>query len=188
MVTREILRNFPSPHPNFKVYAGVHDYSRSNTLSYEGRVEIEGVRNVLSAIKKKKGGEGGGKKGFNELVIVSVAEGCLDDFVTPLGDFLSVKKEGERLVEEFPSVNSCVVRLGKFDDNFVEEGRELLVGGGGEGGGEGGEVWREMRKEGGKRRKINRRDAARAVVGGVMETEWTGKVVEVWTDGPTLDT
>ncbi|GMI47894.1 hypothetical protein TrCOL_g4175 [Triparma columacea] len=158
---------------------------RAVTKPMKGRVEIEGLRNVLEGMTRSRSrlGVGGGeRKEYNELVLVSVAEGTLDDFVTPTGDFRSLKLEGEEMLKEFPSINSCVVRLGKFDDNFVEEGRELLFdipdttstvdgGVGGEGNGKK------------RRRKINRRDAARAVVGAVRETEWTGKVVEVWTDG-----
>ena len=45
---------------------------------------------------------------------------------TPFGEFNGVKRQGKRLVvEEFPSVSYSVLQMGKYDDNFVEEGQEL---------------------------------------------------------------
>jgi len=113
----------------------------------KGRVEIEGVRNVLEGITKGKASKEEGRRGYNEFVLVSVAEGCMDDYVTPLGDFLALKKEGEGILKEFPSVNSAIVRMGKYDDNFVDEGRKLDVEEAGKG-----RDWGGVRKETGKRR------------------------------------
>ena len=181
----------------------------------KGRVEIEGVRNVLegltSGINERRwkeqrrmdqpgatvyaeGGVGGGD-GPTQFVLVSTSPDAYGTFETPFGEFNGLKRQGERMtMKEFPSISHSVLQMGKFDDNFVEEGRELrydtvseeggedtvvvdgvvsAIGRGvGVGGGVGGD---------GMQKRINRRDAARAAVDALLKEEIEGKKVRVYT-------
>ena len=137
----------------------------------KGRVEVEGIRNCLEALKKKNL-----KVDYNQFVLASVAEDVFGNFVTPLGDFNSLKREGENLLKEFPSVSSCALRFGYFEDNFVEEGLSLIT--------KESERRREAEADGkasNNRKKINRRDAATAMVKGITETSWRGKCIDIFT-------
>ena len=93
------------------------------------------------------------------------------------------------VMTEDPSVSHAVLQMGKFDDNIVDEGRELMYaiaeedtvvvdgvvnavrrgGGGGGGGGDG------------TQKRINRRDAARAAVEALLKDDIEGKKVQVYT-------
>jgi hypothetical protein len=137
----------------------------------KGRVEIEGVRNVLESFQaelRRRPEEKGRRANF---VLVSSAPGAVGDFVTPLGDFEKLKREGEALTlsTEFPDVDPVVLSFSKFDENMVDEGLPLRVS-------------EEPAPEGGERmRRINRRDAAGAVVEALEQKEWVGKRVYVHT-------
>merc|ERR1712232_277244 len=73
----------------------------------KGRVEIEGLRNILEALREEKlskkfadvrAGVDNTVNSENEatsVILVSAAENALDDFVTPFGDFKAIKREGE---------------------------------------------------------------------------------------------
>jgi len=174
----------------------------------KGRVEVEGVRNILeglaSGINERRWKEqrrmdrpgatvheekGGGRAvGPTQFVLISTAPDAYGNFETPFGEFNGMKRQGERIaMEEFPSVTCSVLQMGKFDDNFVEEGRELrydiaeedtvvvdgVVSAVGRGGvGVGGD---------GLQKRINRRDAARAAVDALSNDDLEGKKVQVYT-------
>ena len=158
----------------------------------KGRVEIEGLRNILGGLKNAKqskrwnkdlassdAGDGASQSldGPNDpmsFVLVSAAEDAFGEFETPYGEFNAIKREGEDIVaKEFPSLSHCVLQMAKYEDNFVEEGQECL---------------REENKEmegidsaNRMRRRINRRDAARAVSEALTDETLRNKVVECWT-------
>jgi nucleoside-diphosphate-sugar epimerase len=181
----------------------------------KGRVEIEGLRNCLEglvggmnerrwrderrmsslpgAVVATTGGGndrvgGGGRRLPTQFVLISSSPDAYGNFETPFGEYNGLKRQGERMVmEEFPSISYTVLQMGKFDDNFVDEGRELMYTiaeedtvvvdgvvnalrrGGGGGGGDG------MQK------RINRRDAARAAVDALLDDDIEGKKVQVYT-------
>ena len=121
------------------------------------------------------------------FVLVSAAPTALKNFETPFGEFNGIKRQGEGIVKnDFPSLSHTVLQLGKFDDNFVEESLELLyddevplpkMG-------DNGEEEEDMDKEGKyerSKRKINRRDAAKAAVDALLDENLEGNTVEVWT-------
>uniref|UniRef100_A0A7S1G2F5 Uncharacterized protein n=1 Tax=Corethron hystrix TaxID=216773 RepID=A0A7S1G2F5_9STRA len=153
----------------------------------KGRVEIEGLRNILEALREGKLAKkfanvraGGNERSDVEkeptsVVLVSVAENVLDDFSTPFGDFKALKREGERIVrEEFRELSHCVLQMGRYDDNFVEEGLEGIF----EDAKNDGEDGRLKEKT---KRRINRRDAARFCSYALTAKELQGRTVELWT-------
>lgn len=166
----------------------------------KGRVEIEGLRNCLEGlvgnISDKRRIERLEPEGARrtekssaptQFVLVSTAPDAFGDFETPFGEFNGIKRQAERLVlEEFPSVSGSVLQMGKFDDNFVEEGQELqyavaeedtvVVEG----------VINNVKRSGGRyddgmQKRINRRDAARAAVEALLDEEVEGKKMQVYT-------
>ena len=156
----------------------------------KGRVEIEGLRNILGGLKNAKQSKKWNKDsassdaastssldGPNDpisFVLVSTAEDAFGEYETPYGEFNAIKREGEDIVtKEFPSLSHCVLQMAKYEDNFVEEGQECL---------------REENKEmegvdsaNRSRRRINRRDAARTVSEALTDETLRNKVVECWT-------
>jgi len=171
----------------------------------KGRVEIEGVRNCLEGLvggltdrKWKERLEPGvdvadvdklsKRSDPTQFVLVSTSPDAFGEFETPFGEFNGLKRQGERIVmEEFPSVSYSVLQMGKFDDNFVEEGQEVqyavaeedtvVVDG----------VINAVKPrassggDDGMQKRINRRDAARAAVGALLDEELEGKKVQVYT-------
>ncbi|KAL9184195.1 hypothetical protein ACHAXT_002281 [Thalassiosira profunda] len=169
----------------------------------KGRVEIEGLRNCLEglagSVKEKQWKErlepgsaaGAAAKSTDptQFVLVSTAPDAFGEFETPFGEFNAMKRQGERiLMEEFPSVSSSVLQLGKFDDNFVEEGQEIqyavaeedtvVVDG----------VVNSAKRSSavigdndGMQKRINRRDAAMAAVEALLDEELEGKKTQVFT-------
>ena len=147
----------------------------------KGRVEVEGLQNMLGALrqaqldqkrqeqfstsKKSKGGDP------INFVLVSADARAFQNTETPYGSFYGIKQRGEELMkEDFPSISSTVLRLGVFDDNFVPEDLPINLT----------DVDDESA---GEQRRINRRDAARAVVDALTNKELVGKTVNVWTKG-----
>lgn len=118
------------------------------------------------------------------LVLVSASESAFDDFETPFGSFKGLKRDGERIAtQEFPSISTCVLRMCRYDDNFVGEDFELQRE---EEVGEHStsvETTDERSNMIGitKRRRINRRDAARAAVDTLTDPSCKGKIFNVWT-------
>ena len=163
----------------------------------KGRVEIEGLTNILGGLKESKqtkirlarygsNNDYDGMDGPNDptsFILVSTSPSALNDFETPFGEFNGLKRQGEGIVKnDFPSLSHVILQMGKFDDNFVEESldvsyetvqqkQQIDVDAGEEA---------KIKKEKSKR-KINRRDAARAAVDALLDESLIGNSVEVWT-------
>lgn len=145
----------------------------------KGRVEIEGLRNILGSLKQERQSrrwkeqlpETAIKKSDPvNVVLVSTAPEAYKDFETPFGTFNGLKREGEKILQdEFPSLTYTVLQMAKFEDNFVEESLDILTD---DGNGDPVEN---------TRRKINRRDAARAAADALIDDDKIGKVVQVYT-------
>ena len=147
----------------------------------KGRVEIEGLRNMLGALKNAKSEEkwkgtssssssSPGKPPIH-FVHVSVAPDAFEDFETPFGTFNGLKREGEDIIKnEFPSLSYTILQMSRYDDNFVQEDLDVNF---------------EAEQNGTEdperfRRRINRRDAARAAVDSLTNEELSGETVQVW--------
>lgn len=121
---------------------------RSISRPLKGRVEIEGLKNLLQSIQKSK------KKKDKKvtLIVPTVKRSAYGDFVTPFGDFHSIKKEQMDLLKAFKTdVDTRIVVLPRIDTLRESSGGiEVIEGLGGEGG--------EERKE-----WIGPEDAARIV-------------------------
>eukprot|EP00591_Stephanopyxis_turris_P009449 CAMPEP_0195518342 /NCGR_PEP_ID=MMETSP0794_2-20130614/12689_1 /TAXON_ID=515487 /ORGANISM="Stephanopyxis turris, Strain CCMP 815" /LENGTH=433 /DNA_ID=CAMNT_0040647287 /DNA_START=112 /DNA_END=1413 /DNA_ORIENTATION=+ len=177
----------------------------------KGRVDVEGVMNVLGGLKNAKQGKSWERRnnamanaasmaaaageeeirrasGANMLdgpddptsfVLVSSSAQSFKDFETPFGSFHGIKREGERITEfDFPSLSHSILQMSRFDDNFVQEDLNVNTAPpiqfNGE---EDQDRVLEMTK-----RRINRRDAARAAVDALVDSSLKGKTVQVWTD------
>lgn len=154
----------------------------------KGRVEVEGLENMLGALKvarqdaeRKRRIVGdstlSGSSNNNDpvnFVHVSMAPGTYSDFETPFGSFWSIKSLGERMIrEDFPSLTSTVLQMCEYDDTFVEENLGLQYKD---------VTSNPTQVDEANRRRINRRDAARAVVDALLNKDLVGKTVQVWTD------
>ena len=165
----------------------------------KGRVEIEGLQNCLEGLvgniqeqKWKNRLEPGAdiestRKSSDptQFVLVSSTPDALGKFETPFGEFNALKRQGEYMVKDFPSISYTILQMGKYDDNFVEEGQELqyaeaeddtevidgVVS-----------VKESNSKKNGMQKRINRRDAARAAVEALTNEEIDGKKVQVYTE------
>ena len=159
----------------------------------KGRVEIEGLRNILGGLKNAKQSKNWSKDrassdageaasssldGPNDplsFVLVSTSEDAFGEYETPYGEFNAIKREGEDIVtKEFPSLSHCVLQMAKYEDNFVEEGQECLR--------EEGKTMEGTDAGDRSRRRINRRDAARVVSEALTDETLRNKVVECWTE------
>ena len=154
----------------------------------KGRVEIEGLRNILGGLKNNLQSKAwnerdavqtpfeGTKSSRNDpinVVLVSTAPQAFQDFETPFGTFNGLKREGEDILKnEFPSLSYTVLQMARYDDNFVDESLDikLLEQSLGDD---------DLKKE--SRRRINRRDAARAAGDALTNDALVGKSVQVWT-------
>lgn len=172
----------------------------------KGRVEVEGLQNMLGAIKtirqeniqrRRLGGLSTGVDGDIDvaddensknkpvdILLVSMAPNALKDFETPFGTLYDVKRQGEDMIpNEFPSLSYTILQMGEFDDNFVEEGLELRF-----------EEQHDMDSSSTTatasttttekivRRRINRRDAARAIAVALNKPDFKRSKVQVWTN------
>jgi hypothetical protein len=159
----------------------------------KGRVEIEGLRNVLSGLKNnlqtktwnERGREGGVQAILESqrlqqrndpinVVLVSAAPLAFQDFETPFGSFNGLKREGEDLLKnEFPSLTHTILQMVRYDDNFVQESLDIKL--------------MERSDDDTEKikfelpRRINRRDAARAACEALTNDALIGKSVLVWT-------
>ena len=159
----------------------------------KGRVEIEGLRNILGGLKNAKQSKNWSKDrassdageaasssldGPNDplsFVLVSTSEDAFGEYETPYGEFNAIKREGEDIVtKEFPSLSHCVLQMAKYEDNFVEEGQECLR--------EEGKTMEGTDAGDRSRRRINRLDAARVVSEALTDETLRNKVVECWTE------
>lgn len=94
---------------------------------------------------------------------------------TPFGTFHGLKREGEDILSnEFPSLSHTILQMSRYDDNFVAEDLDIEFE---QVENKGLEEEKEF-----KRRRINRRDAARAAVDALTNEELVGKRFEIWSD------
>jgi hypothetical protein len=180
----------------------------------KGRVEIEGLRNCLEGLtlslndkrwKEQRRmanyvGESAAEVAAasntststrkstdpTQFVLVSTCPDAFGNFETPFGEFNGMKRQGEKIVlDDFPSLSFSVLQMGKFDDNFVQEGLELqfaeaeedtvVVDG---------VICAARTEENIKKaqqKRINRRDAARAAVDALLNEDIEGKKVQCYT-------
>ena len=164
----------------------------------KGRVEVEGVRNCIEGFlgnlsdrrykerlePARSSTSVATKSEPTQFVLVSTAPGAFGEFETPFGEFNGIKRQGEYItMQGFPSLSYTVLQMGKFDDNFVEEGQELqfadaeddteVV--------EGVIQSKRIENKEGTQLRINRRDAARAAVEALLDEDIEGKKVQVHT-------
>lgn len=156
----------------------------------KGRVEIEGLRNILGGLKNNLQSKawnerdgvqsvfGGTKpnaaRGNDPInvVLVSTAPKAFEDFETPFGTFNGLKREGESILKnEFPSLTYTILQMARYDDNFVEESLDITLM----------EQFLTDDAKNESRRRINRRDAARAAADALTNEALLGKAVQVWT-------
>jgi hypothetical protein len=146
----------------------------------KGRVEVEGLQNMLGALKVSQQdrhralGYAPTTNDPTHVVLVSTAPDAFDDFETPFGSFKGIKKQSEGLLNDFPSLTSTVLQMSRYEDNFVQEGiqvqKELV---------DSSEATTETADK--SRRRIHRRDAAKAVVDALLDSELVKKTAQVWT-------
>lgn len=157
----------------------------------KGRVEIEGLQNILEGLtlsrtqrmrQDRLSGVVTNSKNSDEqntpsFILLSTSEDAFSDFETPYGSFKGIKRQGEEMVrKDFPSISSTILQLSRYDDNFVEENLEVIkeeV--------ETGADDTSISSDEKERRRINRRDAAKAAVDALSDSTITGKILEVWT-------
>jgi len=169
-------------------------FTRAILSPTKGRIEIEGLTNILGGLKQykinKKGtnrviGEDDGSSDLdgvhdpNSVVLVSVAPDVLMDFETPFGEFNALKRQGENILREgYPSLSHRILQMGKYEDLFVEEALDINMEDVNFKGTRNNEEM--VSREEMSRRKINRRDAASAAVEALLDSA-VGKTVQVWT-------
>lgn len=151
----------------------------------KGRVEIEGLTNILGGLYQSKLNQSRMKRvsepsSYTSLespenpisfVLISPAPYALGDFETPYGEFNALKRQGERiLLNDYPSLTCCILQMCKFEDNFVQESLDIQMD-------------KDMNGDPtiAKRRRINRRDAARAAAQALLDDTLVGKVTQIWT-------
>jgi len=159
----------------------------------KGVVETDGVYNILMGLKESKNNKRRQERLSGDdvsdegqpvsFVLVTAAETAFgQDFDTPDGTFNDIKRQGELVLQEFPSISSTVLRFSRYDDNFTDEDLELIIQDVDAPKVPGSLDAAELsEKEKNKVKKINRRDAARAAVDVILDESLKGKTVEVWT-------
>jgi hypothetical protein len=146
----------------------------------KGRVEIEGLENMISAMKLTKDNKKRQKENDPiEFLLVSMDPTAYGDFETPYGEFNAMKRQAEAKLKNFPSVTSAALQMGRYEDNLVAEGLDILV----MTGSDGDDGVRPSSSSTGQRqlqRQINRRDAAKAAVEALIKPDIVGKTVQVY--------
>jgi len=152
---------------------------RAVTRPDKGRVEIEGLQNLLGAFKRLKtenrqrGAFGTSQNEPTNVVLVSSAPDAFEDFETPFGSFHGIKRQAEKMLQdEFPSLTSTILQMHRYDENFVAEGLDIIMK-------DSNEDEQDVKQK--VRRRINRRDAAKAAVDALLNPDLVGKTVQVWT-------
>jgi len=142
------------------------------------------------------GGLGGGmglkpneKNGPTQFILVSTSPDAFGEFETPFGEFNGLKRQAEKIVsEEFPSLTYSILQMGLYDER-VEEGLEIcreksLDQEGNSEGGMSDESVGSLRPsiwDGKRKKRINRRDAARAAVEALLDEDLVNQKVQVFT-------
>jgi hypothetical protein len=161
----------------------------------KGRVEVEGLQNMMGAMKlalqaKQPRVAVGSPPTFTSMreqssppasqhanvVLVSSAPDAFDDFETPFGSFHGIKRRGEEIVtRDFPSLGHVVLQMARYDEGFVGEGLDVIQEDSAK---NDAEAVKDATKA---KRRINRRDAAKAAVDALVDDSLRNKVVQVWT-------
>jgi len=155
---------------------------RAVTRPDKGIVELDGLSNILSGWKQQQLSS---NKGFIQnqessdpisFIHVSVEPNAFEESNTPDGTFKDIKLQSERILEDSFLKSYTVLQMSRYDDNFVEEGLDIQLSKGMEN--------TEMDDDdnvGLSRRRINRRDAARATVDALINSSLINQKVQVWT-------
>ena len=169
----------------------------------KGRVEIEGVRNclegLLAGIKdaQYKNNLAGVKtdelasRGPTQFILISSTPDAFSEFDTPFGEFNGLKRQSEYIVaNEFPSISHCILQMGRYDERVGEgleiyheealDDTEIVDGVIGAKQPPQEEKPRSIWEDGVKR-KINRRDAARAAVEALLDEDLENLKVQCYT-------
>ena len=94
------------------------------------------------------------------------------NYETPFGEFNGLKRQAEQMVRtDFPSLTHSILQMGQFEDNFLAEGEPISLTVDDK------DVFDVTKK----RRLINRRDAAKAIVDALINPDLTGRTVQVYT-------
>jgi len=119
----------------------------------KGRCEIEGLYNMVGAMKNMKqetiqrerrlsafdndnnnnnnkddGNNDRKQQAPVDVLVVSICPDAFGDFETPFGRFLDIKRQGEDMIpNQFPSLNYSVLQFAQYEDNFVKEDLELKL-------------------------------------------------------------
>lgn len=144
----------------------------------KGRVEIEGVQNMLGALKlsrQEKKRRNNGKESMSDpinFVLVSMVPEAYGNYETPFGEFNGLKRQAEQMVRtDFPSLTYSILQMGQFEDNFISEGEPLSINAN-----EKDEFDADK-----KRRLIHRRDAAKAIVESLVNPDFVGPTIQLHT-------
>ena len=144
----------------------------------KGRVEIEGVQNMLGALKmsrQEKKRRNNGKESMNDpihFLLVSMVPEAYGNYETPFGEFNGLKRQGEQMVRtDFPSLTFSILQMGQFEDNFIPEGEPISMT----------MSDKDEFDMDQKRRLIHRRDAAKAVVEALINPDLVGRTAQVYT-------
>ena len=133
-----------------------------------------------------------------DILLVSSCPDALGNFETPFGTFIDIKRQGEDMIpNDFPSLKYSVLQFAQYEDNFVKEELELKLMEI-ETQNEAPRIPREQQQEidesnnnnnnnSNKKqkrivRRINRRDAARAVGEALVDPDFQNKKIQVWTN------
>lgn len=146
-----------------------------------GGVGVDDPSSVAASVSTKKK-----STDSTQFVLVSSTPDSFGNFETPFGEFNGIKRQGEKIVmDEFPSLSFSVLQMGKFDDNFVEEGLDLQFADAEEDtvvvDGVICSTRTEENVKKAEQKRINRRDAARAAVDALLDEDIEGKKVQVFT-------
>lgn len=124
-----------------------------------------------------------------DFLLVSSCPDALSDFETPFGAFRDIKRQSEDMIpDQFPSLKYSVLQFATYEDNFVKEDLEFkcmeVVN---EAPripreNQSGEEEQQAQKKQTKVRRINRRDAARAVGEALVDPDYHNKKIQVWTN------
>ena len=154
-------------------------------------MEVEGFRNILEGMTKNRisnnnDSNNNKKKNPTSVILLSSSPHAFKDFETPFGSFHGIKRQGEALLQEFPSLTHTVLQMNRYNDNFSDESLDLQV-----------EAVvmdettsttttttttvEDYNNVDRQQRRIHRRDAARMTVDALTDETLQGKTVEVYT-------
>ena len=157
--------------------------------------EIDNANNMDDDDNNNRNNNGDEKNKAVDFLLVSSCPDALGNFETTFGTFIDIKRQGEDMIpNDFPSLKYSVLQFAQYEDNFVKEDLELKlmevqneasripseqqqqqVEMGADGNNENNKQRRVVRR-------INRRDAARAVGEALVDPDFQNKKIQVWTN------